>query len=416
MEDRLTRDVFDDVCKNLKIDKSLIKKLIRYKVEFITKSEEYSEFFGGNLIGCYNVRFTDVDREKWFGDILNIDESQVDKRLDKLIPKKYLIVAGDNMNISCVWLAHSIYNSKLSDKDKEVGMAIAMEVMQYKFITSRLWQHWRYTCSKIEAENTIAKLSNKYSIKRKGSWNNVIHDRALDIINVKSSIHNNTIKYMDKDYFPNGSEGQCVAYLINDTQSRIRDMLKNIYNVFITNHKEEKMIQSDNKMSTFDGEEELKTEITNQSKYIQYINAILPDYNSFMKSQLYDVIVKSNTTMSPKYLRQSLEYISKHYNEGSTGIKLATTVNNLMEYTFSYLSTNNEFTRKGNDLSWVLGKMKGIISSSRAVDENLFKIRKDIEDIVKIATKTNSKPNIAATRTGVILYIVLRTLTMSYFS
>ena len=56
------RDVFENECKNLKIDMRLAKAIQRYAMGFVTKNDEHIQFFGSILIGVHKVRFTDDDR------------------------------------------------------------------------------------------------------------------------------------------------------------------------------------------------------------------------------------------------------------------------------------------------------------------------------------------------------------------
>ena len=413
MQPNCVKDVFDIECKNLKIDNTLIKKLERYKIEFITKNKDHAEFFGGNLIGCYNVKMTPTDRDKIFYDILKIDERDVAKQNDRFIPKKYYNVAGDDFNLALVWLAHAIRRSDLPEKDKINGEAICMEILQYKFFTSRLWKHWRYQCSIAESEATLASLNNKFAIKQKGSWNKVIRDRALEIVDREKSIHKDTISYMKKDIALKGEKDPSVAYLLTDTQSRIRDMLKNIFDVFLNVHEQGKKITGQSKIQVFEGEKSFKDDINLHTKLGQYLHAIVPDKNSFIKKELTDLIIKTLPTMSPKLLNNTLLYVSDKYSDKNTIIPEL--LDKILEHCITYLSVNNDLRKNKNDISFLLSKMKGIFSSSRSTDPLLLEIRDNTEKLVVEATKTKIPAQVAATRTGLLLYILLRVFTMNYY-
>ena len=58
-------------------------------------------------------------------------------------------------------------SSKINEKRKNEIMSAIYNVLQFRFITSRLQRHWPYPCSKEVAEATLAAMSNKYAIKQK---------------------------------------------------------------------------------------------------------------------------------------------------------------------------------------------------------------------------------------------------------
>ena len=69
-----------------------------------------------------------------------------------------------------------------------------------------------------------------------------------------------------------------------------------------------------------------------------------------------------------------------------------------------------------SDLPGLLSKMKGVYTSSRSTDEELLNIRENVEKWVTLATKNSSPAVVAATRTGLLLYILLRTFTMQHYT
>lgn len=410
------RAIFDDKCSHLKIDKNLIRRLEEFKIKFISMNEQHMQFFGSNLIGNTVVRFLPMHRDRIFHDILRIDEKDVDKFCNNKIPKKYYVVAGDNANLALAWLCHAIRRSDLPEKDKINGQALCIEIMQYKFLTSRMWKHWRYPCSTAESEALLAALSNKYLIKQKGSWNRYLRDRALQVIDPETSNHKDTLMKMERDIATKGNGGQTVAYLITDVQSGIRDMLKNLFDVFLTIHSEGKKINAQSKISVFDGDKALRDDFNQKEKLKRYIHSIIPDKNSYMKPELMDIIVRALKTMPIHYFTKTLEWISKNYGNTDTKTDVANVIDNILEHALTYLSNNNEFLRNQHDISFLLSRMKGIYSSSRSTDALLIQVRKEVEELVTLATGSRSPAVVAATRNGVLLYTLLRTFTMSYYS
>jgi hypothetical protein len=231
MVDVSIKGVFESECAHLALDAQLAKRIHLYTVGFAHKNQDHIEFFGGNLTGVQVVRFTDSDKDRWFTEILQADESTLEARLVALpTVNSDWVVSSDTLNLSCAWLLHALLHSKkLSDAQRHQAMLDVVLVMQYKFLTSRLYRHFKYPADRATAEATYAALTFKYAIKQYGSWAAVLNARAEEVIS-PTGLHRKAIELMDPD--------STVIYLLNDTQGRIRDMLKNIYDVFLQVHRQ----------------------------------------------------------------------------------------------------------------------------------------------------------------------------------
>lgn len=411
------KDVFNDKC-NLSFDTKFTQKVERYLNQLITKSDEDSQFWGGPLTGTHKITFTNNDRGRWFEEILGIDESDVEDDLNLIIDAVKYKVAGDPLSLSCVWLCHSLWNSgKLSKEKKQKVMSDVMMVMCIRFLTSRMNRHWPFPCSKAVAEATLASMSNRYAIKRLGSWLAVIRERADDTVDMVNGIHKHAISRMDIDMKSSGHTNS-VVYVVIDNATRIKEMLKGIYNL-------QKMVQEsglkiNSTSATYietDGESILKDKEQSLEIYKNYLNDIIGDKPSFIKLDLVSIIENANKTMPPQMFRNTLGYISDVYSKNNQDkIELSDLIERIMTHLLVYLYSNRNAMKNKSDIPGLLSKLKGIYTSSRTTDPLLLGIRDDMEKVVKRATKVKSTPAIAATRTGILLYIVLRAFTRNYYS
>lgn len=402
------KTIFDDECANLEIGPKIVKRLNQYYHAFISKNEDHIKFFGGNLLGVEVVRFTDADRSKWFDEILEVVDGPLEDRLLALPTiNAEFFVSSDTMNLSCIWLAHAIFNSaRLNDAQKHEAMVNTMLVLQIKFFTSRYFRHFRYPADRATAEATYAQLSFKYAIKVHGSWAAYLVARSEEIIS-KESIHYKTITEMNDDFK--------VVYALNDIQGRIRDMLKNIYDVFLTVHRQGVKISTTSSVVEYDGVEVLKDKTKNLTAYIRYINAVITDKNSFIREELLVVIEKLMHTASPKLFRESLAYMSDNYRQNGAK-EIEQSLEEILLHSFDYLTQNKALIRNSTDLAGLLSKIRGVYTSSRSSDPVLLSIREKVEKIVSHATGNKNSSIIASVRTAVCLYIVLRSFTMKHYS
>lgn len=402
------KGVFDDECSRLDVGPRLAKRLHQYQVSFVNKNEEHIEFFGGNLLGVQVVRFTPADYDRWFEEILQTDDGPLEERLLALpTVNSEWHIASDTMNLSCAWLVHAIAtSSKLKGKEQHEAMVDVILVLQYKFLTSCLYHYFRYPADKATAQATYAQLSHKFAIKQYGSWSAMLRARAENVV-AHDSIHFRAINKMDQD--------KDVTYLLSDTQGRIRDTIKNIYAVFMNIHTSGVRVHSTSAVIEHDGVEILKDRSKNLLAYGRYINEIITDKNSFIREELLVIVEKLMHTMPPRLFRQTLEWMSDNYRATGDN-QIEEVLNETLVHSFDYLSDNRSAVRDSHDLPGLLSKLRGVYMSSRSTDPSLFSLREKMEGIVKLATENKNHSIIASVRTGVLLYLVLRSFTMRHYT
>jgi len=408
MNDKSIKAIFDEECSHLKINKDFIKKIVNLETSFVNKKQEHVEFFGGALTGVQVVRFTPDDKDKLFIDILQVNELDLEERVHKLPAiETHRIVSSDIFNISCIWLINAIYNSPYLNEDlKYEGMMRVCLYLQYKFLTSRLFRHFKYPADPEIAAATYASLSYKYALKVHGSWGAALRSRADSVINEKS-IWRDVVTKMNND--------DRVVQMLNDVQGRIRDMLKNVASVHYEMAERGIKITRSSSLVETDGEMIFKDKSKSMSNYLRYMNTIITDRNSFIRQELVDVVSSVMPTMSPANLMKVLEWSSVNYRHLKDN-QVEATVELIMEHIFEYLTSNKSTVKNKNDLTGLLSKIRGIYMSSRSSDLKLLKIRESVEELVKSSTKIRDLSSIAATRTGFMLYIVLRAFTMQHYA
>ena len=405
--DESVKSIFDRECAHLSFDTKLANKLSKYRLGFELRNQDHITFFGGNLTGVQVVRFLPEDRDLWFEDIIEAGEFILTDELDKVSAiDKSRVVTSDTMNLSFVWMLHRLLNSKLPEKIKHAAMIDVCMIMQFKFLTSRLYRHFRFPADPTIAAATYAQLSYKYAIKQYGSWKELLLARSEDIIS-KKSIHYKTFLTMDDD--------NKVTYVLSDVQGRIREMLKNIYDVHLRVKNQNSRILTTSSLIEYDGEIFLKDVTNNLAVYNRYIHSIITDKRSFIKEELKSVIEKLVHTMSPRMFEKTLEWMSHNYRQkGAESIEEGVT--NVILYSLDYLKVNKSTLRNLNDLPGMLSKLRGSFMSSRNTDPLIVETKKQFEDIVHQATGSKHTGIIASVRTGAMLYVVARTLTKKHYS
>lgn len=402
------KSIFEEECSELKIDRAFYKKICELEAKFVNKKQEHIEFFGGTLTGVQVVRFTGQDRDKLFTDILEVDDRVLEDRLHVLPDiNPTFIISSDVFNIACIWIMHAFTHSiYLTDQEKHEGKIRICMYMQYKFLTSKLFKLFRYPADPEVAAATYAQMTMRYALKANGSWGATIRARAEAVI-APDSIHANTIKNLDSDY--------SVVTMLNDVQGRIKDILKNIMSLHVKINNQGERISTSSSIIEIDGESILRDKNKSLAVYTRYIRSIIPDENSFIRQELVDVICSIMQTMPQKLLEKTLKYCSDNYSS-TIHSDIEKSVEMIMEHTFEYLSTNRGLLKSKGDLSGLISKLRGIYMSSRSSETRLLKLRNIVEKIVFEATKSKNDSVLSSTRTGFMLYIVLRSFTMHHYS
>jgi hypothetical protein len=293
------REVFDELCRDLVVDAHLAKRIARYKNKFREKNEEHVAFFGGNLLGTQVVRHTTADRREFFEEILGIDEYDArDRILKTSVVTEDFQRLSDPYNSAALYLLFRIYNSsKLSDSAKRTAMVDVVFMLQVKLFTS-LMSHWfRYRASEDEAKATYAALSKRFGLKEAGSWDKWFTMRAEDFI-APTAIHFGVIKTFGPD--------EAIAYAITEPQDRLRAAMKKFSNVFQTVRRNGDKIKSTSATLEIDGELLIKSQVSNNRRYLDYIKSVIPDKNTFIRDEVFSVVTKVVHTVNPKPLTQLL--------------------------------------------------------------------------------------------------------------
>ena len=403
------KSVFREGCPDLVIDQKWCRKLHAYVQGFANKNEDHIAFFGGNLIGVHTVRFRTEDRNKWFDEILEADDLSIEDelhRLEAIVPTRQ--ISADVMNLSCLWLVHEIYNStKLNPRDKQEAMIDTIMVLQYKFITSILAYFFRYPADEAVATATYAALSKKFGLKVYGSWGALLHARAVDIL-ATNGIHFKTYSKFEDDF--------AIVYMVNDIQGRIKDIIKNITDVFYLVAKDPKgLIRTTSNTVSLDGTTHVKDLKRQYPTYRRYLHSVIGDRNTFIREELVKIISSAMPTMPEKLLVETLQYCSLNYGpKGDKDIeKFADAV---LTHLFDFLSSNRNAIQSTNDIGGLIAKLRNLYMASRTTDPVMLGLREVGESLVQRSVRSKNTSVISATRTGLMLYIVLRTLTMHHYS
>lgn len=402
--DNAVKDIFDQMVDDLEITPRWVQTLKRYVYGFATKDNDHTEFFGSPYLGTHRILFKTSDRVTFFRDIIDVDEVRL---RDELIKTKWINkdfkVSSSAFNLAIVYLMNRVHNSDLPKNLKEDALINLVMLFHYRIMTSIMNHYFGYLVKQNVAITTYNKLSLKFDIKRYGSWNALFRARGEFIIDPRTGIHYDAFAKMDND--------KKIVYMVNDMESRLKGVINDYTKVLYEVKDSVDLVETDSGMAVLDGELNIKDVQKQVNRYKNYIGTVLADKNSFFKQELLTYAAKA----IPRTDEDKLELIVRDFPAQWAHVKgdaYRKFVDDVTTHMFEYLATNNI---RSNDIKNVFFKLRGAYTSSKSTNALLHQLRINGDEIVKVMTGIKTEIKITSLRTSLMLYIVLRTLTMEAY-
>lgn len=393
------KSVLDKHFASVKIDNKLVDRITKYLDAFRTRNEDHIHFFASNSFALHKVVFNTADKLEWILDILDLEESEIRSDLLTLGTikadwKKYM----DVVNLSCIYLIHRFHNSNLSSSKKEEGMIACAMVLNIKLLTSFMNHVIQFQTNEETSEKIYDSLSYKYALKKSGTWYALLTKRSEDMISPKS-IHYQTIKNFTPD--------EKVLYFISDPQTRIKDLVKNLFDQMVTVKEDEiRRLKSSMMVEMEDGF--TVRDVANQyDSYNQYIRNVLQDRNSFIKDEVAVVIQGlMGDGLPPTVLSDSIIKYYEFYNSGNSDcVRL---LEMILLHAFDKIQHDKEIQKMVGNIGEFLVYMHSLYTAARS-KQDVIDMRVLGDKFIKKRVKSDNSTVIASARTGLMLYILART-------
>jgi hypothetical protein len=403
------KEVFDPIFAKVKFNRSLSHQQYLFHTSFMNKNEEHLLFLSGKLTGVHFIRFTPKEFDIFYNDMLDIDVGVIKAAVSTVeaIDPRW-VVASDSFNLVCMYMVHRwLTTPALDNKAREQAAISAALIFFYRSAAAMLNEWFRYPVDVALAEATYANLSNRYLIRKLESWQEVLMYRAVELVK-GDSVHRRTFETFNDDY--------AVVQLVNDARGRMADIIKNIYAEMMRTHQRGERLQTSKDTTlNMDGAEILKDKVHGLTDYTQYVLGIMHDEASFIKSELIDIVSKIMSTMQVRGFKTSLEWMSEYCGHQQYGV-IEEFIKLVLIHSYHYFLTHDSAVMNSRDISGLLGRLKNIYVSSRSSDADLMKLRELGSEIVGHATGKTNEQTMAAIRTGLMLYIVVRAYTKHHYS
>ncbi len=393
----------DQLCAGLSFDKKLFHKLQTYNLDFLTKSDEFKLLFGGQLIGCYRVKYTLYDQQNFFS-VFGLETAQVHAAIARIttINKSFKILT-DPINMLCFYTAHRfLSNPDLKKEDKQLFATEILNFFSYRTLVVLCSNYFIYPISEQEATGLIERLSYKYTIKNVRNWKEYCKYRSTEYLDSKYQA--TVSSFTDDKALPNA---------INDLYIRTKDTIKNIYREFLTlKEQQESVSHRKSILIDIEGKEVIPDKLDSAESHYDYLLTTMTHKELFVRMEVVDAAVSIVKNADAATLRDFLECLYVYTHKSKANFEEVTAIiNRQAVFAVSYLSANN--VQLGKNLLDILNRITGVVLYSRSNDTTLNDLKDDCDELVKdvyLSVHKRIFPNrkLTDTRNSFFIYMYLR--------
>lgn len=399
-------ETFNEIFKDVEFDKNLYKLILHSNIKLITKNEN-KNFFGGQLIGCYVVKYTYYDKDEFFSYVFDKDSEEIEKKLKTISTlNQSFKISFDSINLTCFYIAHRfLTNNKLSKKEQLEYAAEILNYFNYRTLLVICSNYFIYPISEEEALSLFERLSNRYIIKKVKNWNEYCQYRSNEYLESKQIVLLKSFR--NDDELPNA---------INDLFIRTKDTLKNIYREFIKLQEDDNSIGvRKSTLNDLEGKEIIVDNLHSAEKYSSILVSSLSDKNNFIRSDYVNVTLSIIKNISYKHINECLELFYEYsHKDSKTFNETQQLLTSIIINTLSYIQKHNLYVKEGASIIKILNMITGVLLYSRKTNVEINTLKQQlsnhIDKIYNVYTKkklsSKVKPNL---RNAFYVYVLIRT-------
>lgn len=376
-----------------------------------------AEAFGSALLGVSKAYFLPTDEQQLFS-IFDVDYAQfkrVAHSADAVNPSR--IVTSNPFNILIIWLVHLFEVSGLSMKARRESQMVLIKMMQYRFFTSVVNYNFPHGANEGVMQYTIDNLSNKYDIKKAGSWKALIEKRSEDILDPKEGIHHETFVLFSPD-----EKG--VLYAISDIQTRIRKSIINIIHGEQSGyyyHKEQghtvigasivEDINGDQMLRVIESSmDSMITSVshsaTNLTEWLDYeYIRIAVGLSNDLTEDLFTRLLTKFSTMAENQAKKGAGELVKGTRKAPLFLGYEVLIATILQKTYRLCKLDKEVDL-GSKVS-IITKTRNIYRSSRINDDDILAIKSSVAHFINKHSDSKRDMTNSSMRIAFIVYLIL---------
>lgn len=403
------KEVFDHHFKHVKFDAVLARKFHQMINGFMNKNPEHIEFFGGVLTGVHRVRFTSMEFNRITDEILRLDLVGLKRDFDRaegIVPQRK--IAGDLFNFIMAYLCHRFWTSPLlAVKLRKQAAETMILISSIRSLVSLMVRDFNYLVNPDLAAQVYERMSNRFILKQLGSWRAYLEYRCTKVSESEYP-HASTMVAFDHT--------QKITNWVVDTHNRVKETLKEIYNIIVITHQENDKLKRGSLTGTdFEGREVIVDKVGGYESKLDYLLQNYHESNTFIRQELLKLVVKVNQTTREQHLAALLTWFSENAFK-EEGIQIQELIKGAVILAYNYLDANQMLDKRNLDYGILLTKLRNMYTTSRGENQVLIQLREQGEYFVRKAMPTLSEQQVVSLRTSFFLYCWIRAQTKEAFT
>lgn len=394
----------------LEINSLTVKTMLMLMYSFESR-QKHPQALNSPMLGVYPMYFTTQDQNNLF-DIFDLDVATVKKAIRECPSINTTFnVTSDPYNLLTMWALHNTVNSTLTSEEQyHMCMALA-KMLHYKFFTSFVNRSYKYGADENVMKAVVDSLTKKFDITEYGTWKATIEARCEDFLD-RNSIHYKTLQTFNDD--------KKILYMLSDTQTRIRNKIKNINELYYEYKAKGDAISTSSLNSEIDGEKIMKdivstsdtmvsnisNEVLNINEWIdnRYIKLISGMFQNVTQDLFRRVLVSFANTAALQAKSGKLDYIKKD-GDKIDYIGCRVLISAILQKTYTACKRSRTNMRSKND---ILIKVRNLYSASRISDQGIIDIKDAVNNSIVNSVNITREATIASLRIAFISYIMLK--------
>lgn len=394
------KEVFDANTR-FKVDNGFCNKVLMFVVNFINFNDNHTEFFGGALLGVHPIAFGNTrDGKRWLEEILGIEDMedcQLDLTNTPNIDKNFH-VSSNVVTQSFVYTCHRVLSSNLKEEIKYEVAKHLIFIMHARWLTGMMKKRFPYPTDPSIALALFESLDDRTDLKMTGSWYNLLMFRAITILDETKGIHVNVFREYSNDLN--------TVRAINDLEGRLSKSISALTEKFYIIRDTQSRILESSSMNDIDGEMTLREYRSSVNSLKTDIDAIAKDQRDFIKEELIGFTKEATSTCDVTLLRQVLLHYTDNYQAIPTYPKA---LESIVVYIYNMSKSGNV---KMDDIGAIVAKMTALFRSSGTKKDEVVLIKSYMSEIVENAIPKARDNLKVGTRISLMIYLVLRILTI----
>lgn len=392
------KDLFDIYMENnqIIIDEKLYKSIKKYRLSWATKNNHVVEFLNSGLLGNIPARFTAADEDDFYRDVVGIDIKGLRKGLESLdgIDPDWNI-ATKPLNQLLVYLMFRFINKKdIATTIKQDAILELYLIYAYMTIGGRLYHFFTRTVDEQTALTVSEKLSDKFIIKRVGTWQKYFEYKAKSVL--PGGRHTNRLKHYNT---------KNAVDIVNDLYNDINRTVINIFRV-LKDVLENKETISSSSIVTISETGSRIDDMTSRPDI--YVNAVLNTVykqGDFISGDIIHLVRNIAGGQNNDDLEKTLFYMSENYMNHKTDIDFI--IEKTITLALEYIARRNNTRSYTDNLGKILIDIRNYFSANIIKDNDILVVKKSIGNFYMTATRKRSKTYLANIRISVMLYIFI---------